>query len=100
MPGISRPVRQIRIFEQRDPNLSKLDSHKQDSSDVPIKCNRGSINVRLGCPRDWSTTLNPSSHKSGIHVIAHIYDEVGCRPIILKPHKVTNDNRNILQQFW
>ncbi|GBM25001.1 hypothetical protein AVEN_50344-1 [Araneus ventricosus] len=36
------------MFEKRDPHLNQLESHKQDSSDVPIKSNRGSINQEIG----------------------------------------------------
>ncbi|GFW47914.1 hypothetical protein TNCV_2401011 [Trichonephila clavipes] len=43
MPGISRHAQQLRIFDQRDPHQSQVESHKQRSSDVPIKSNRGSI---------------------------------------------------------
>ncbi|GBM30480.1 hypothetical protein AVEN_237704-1 [Araneus ventricosus] len=46
------------------------------------------------------TKPNPSRPKPGIQVIAHINAEVGCRPIMLKSHSVTNGDRNILQQFW
>ncbi|GFW91648.1 hypothetical protein TNCV_4500671 [Trichonephila clavipes] len=35
-------------FEQRDPHLSKVELHKQNSSDVPAKSNRGSINREIG----------------------------------------------------
>ncbi|GBM73712.1 hypothetical protein AVEN_251158-1 [Araneus ventricosus] len=41
-------VQQPRIFDQRDPHLSQLESHRQDSSDLPIKSNRGSINREIG----------------------------------------------------
>ncbi|GBL83192.1 hypothetical protein AVEN_165392-1 [Araneus ventricosus] len=41
-------VQQLQIFEQRDPHLSQLESHKQDSSYVPITINRGSINWEMG----------------------------------------------------
>ncbi|GBN46539.1 hypothetical protein AVEN_56164-1 [Araneus ventricosus] len=92
-------VMQLRLFEQRDSHFSQLESQKQDSSDVSIKSNRGSINREIGWPRDWSTTPNPSHPKSGIQVIAYINAEVGWRPIMLKPHSVTNGDRNILQQF-
>ncbi|GFX96085.1 hypothetical protein TNCV_2289751 [Trichonephila clavipes] len=36
-----------KVFEQRDPRLSQVESHKQDSSDVPLKSNRGSINREI-----------------------------------------------------
>ncbi|GBM49713.1 hypothetical protein AVEN_206213-1 [Araneus ventricosus] len=84
---------QQRIFEQRDPHLSQLESHKHGSSDVPIKSNRGSINPEIG-------KANPSRPKTGIHVIAHINAEVGWLSIMLKPHSVTNGYWNILHQFW
>ncbi|GBO27210.1 hypothetical protein AVEN_195452-1 [Araneus ventricosus] len=41
-------LQQLRIFEQRDPHPSQMESHKQDSSGVPIKSNRGSINQEIG----------------------------------------------------
>ncbi|GFV70373.1 uncharacterized protein TNCV_4797921 [Trichonephila clavipes] len=41
-------VQQLRIFEQRDPHLSQVESYKQDSSDVPVKSNRCSINREIG----------------------------------------------------
>ncbi|GBM88337.1 hypothetical protein AVEN_250783-1 [Araneus ventricosus] len=37
-------VQQLRMFEQRDPHLSQL----QSSSDVPMKSNQGSINQEIG----------------------------------------------------
>ncbi|GBN14127.1 hypothetical protein AVEN_212623-1 [Araneus ventricosus] len=41
-------VQQLRIFEQRDPHLSQMESHKQDSSDVPKKSNQGTLNREIG----------------------------------------------------
>lgn len=35
------------IFEQRDPHLNQLESHKQDALDVPIKRNSDSINREI-----------------------------------------------------
>ncbi|GBL98077.1 hypothetical protein AVEN_84581-1 [Araneus ventricosus] len=78
-------VQQLRIFERRYPHLSQLESHQQDSSDVPIKGGQGT---------------DPPRPKSGIQIIAHINAEVGWRPIMLKPHSVTNGYRIILQEFW
>ncbi|GBN11844.1 hypothetical protein AVEN_181401-1, partial [Araneus ventricosus] len=60
----------LRIFEQPDPHLSQLESHKQDSSDVPIKSNRGSINWEIGvakglvhhtqsiAPQKWHSSIS------------------------------------------
>ncbi|CAL1263923.1 unnamed protein product [Larinioides sclopetarius] len=41
-------LQQLQISERRDPQLSQLESHKQDALDVPIKSNRGSINREIG----------------------------------------------------
>ncbi|GBN39580.1 hypothetical protein AVEN_131832-1 [Araneus ventricosus] len=41
-------VQHLRIFEQRDPHLSQLESHKPDSSDGPIRGNRCWINRKIG----------------------------------------------------
>ncbi|GFW97383.1 uncharacterized protein TNCV_4990601 [Trichonephila clavipes] len=40
-------VQQLRILEQRDPHFSQVESYKQDSSDVPLKSNRGLINREI-----------------------------------------------------
>ncbi|GBL76695.1 hypothetical protein AVEN_53388-1 [Araneus ventricosus] len=80
---------QLRIFEQRDPYLSQLESHKQDSTDVPIKSNPGSINREIGVAKGLVH-----------HAQSGIQAEVGWCSIMLKPHSVTNGDRNILQQFW
>ncbi|GBM59170.1 hypothetical protein AVEN_18059-1 [Araneus ventricosus] len=72
-------LQQLRIFEQRDPHLSQPESNKQESSDVPIKSNRGSGDrggQETGPPR-----LSIAPQKC-IQVIVHINDEVG----MLKPH--------------
>ncbi|GFT25837.1 uncharacterized protein TNCV_1518011 [Trichonephila clavipes] len=65
-------VLQLRIFEQRDPHLSEVESHKQDSSDVPIKSNQDSMNrVIAGWSKEWSTTPNTSRPKRGIRESEH-----------------------------
>ncbi|GBM58986.1 hypothetical protein AVEN_145281-1 [Araneus ventricosus] len=63
-------VQQLRIFEQRDPQLSQLESHKQeqDSSDVPIKSNRGSINLENGVAKGLihhAQSITPQKWYSG-----------------------------------
>ncbi|GBN18022.1 hypothetical protein AVEN_41398-1 [Araneus ventricosus] len=65
-------VQKLRIFEQRDPYLSQLESHKQDSSGVLIKLIEAQLIGRLGWPRYCSTTPNPSRRQSDIQIIAHI----------------------------
>lgn len=81
----------------KSPNLSQLELHKQDFSDVPIKSNQASINRenRGERARDWSNKHNPSRLKSGIQVIVHINAGIGWLPIMLKPHFVTNDNQHL-----
>ncbi|GFX51269.1 uncharacterized protein TNCV_2736201 [Trichonephila clavipes] len=92
-------VQQLWIFEQRDLHLSQVESHKQDSSDIPRKSNRGSINWEIGVAKGSGPLppiyLPPS--KRGIQVSAHFSVEGGWRPIMLKPHAVTNGDWNNLQ---
>ncbi|GBN58998.1 hypothetical protein AVEN_182953-1 [Araneus ventricosus] len=45
-------VQNLRIFEQRDPHLSQLESDKQNSSDVPIKSSRDSKNREIGVEKE------------------------------------------------
>ncbi|GFX43685.1 hypothetical protein TNCV_511341 [Trichonephila clavipes] len=44
------------MFKQRDPHPSQVESHEQDSSKVPIKSKRGSIN------RDIRVAKGPPVH--------------------------------------
>ncbi|GFX23227.1 uncharacterized protein TNCV_4560091 [Trichonephila clavipes] len=80
-------VQQLRIFEQRDPHLSQVESHKQDSLDISIKDNRGSVN-RDG-PRNWPTTPNPSRPKRGIQVSTHIAEKFCDKPFV--EQEITRD---------
>ena len=84
------------MLEQRAPQLSQVESHKHDSSDVPVKRNRREIGVANGLVHH-AQSLDP---KSGIQVSAFFSAEVCSRRIMLKLHAVTNRIRNILHQFW
>ncbi|GFU55378.1 uncharacterized protein TNCV_200401 [Trichonephila clavipes] len=98
-------VTQLQIFEQRNPHLSQVESHKQDYSDVPIKSNRSfEKSGDLSLSRDDQGTGPPRPiHRGlgvvnrGVQVSAHIDDELGWYPIMLKLHALWNGDRNILQ---
>ncbi|GBN35743.1 hypothetical protein AVEN_87324-1 [Araneus ventricosus] len=90
-------VQQLRIFQQRDPHLTQLESHKLDSSDVPIKSNRGSINREIGETKGLvhdAQSIAPQKWHSG-----NSARECWSGSIMLKPHSVTNGDRKILQKF-
>ncbi|GFW06413.1 uncharacterized protein TNCV_2187481 [Trichonephila clavipes] len=71
-------VQQLRIFEKRGTHLSQGESYKQDSSEVPIKSNRGLINreIRVAkglvhhfrsiIPQTWHSDKSSHECRSGL----------------------------------
>ncbi|GBN27676.1 hypothetical protein AVEN_36467-1 [Araneus ventricosus] len=60
-------VQQQRIFQQRDLHKRQLESHKQNSSDVPMERNRGSINRKIGVAKGlvhYSQSIKPQKWHS------------------------------------
>ena len=87
------------MCEQRNPHLSQVESHKQDSSDIPIKSYPGAINRDIGMAKGLVRCAQSIVPKRDIHLSEYINAEVGWRPIMLKSHAVANGNQNILKQI-
>ncbi|GFS55932.1 uncharacterized protein TNCV_2924891 [Trichonephila clavipes] len=83
----SAHVQQLRIFELRDPHLSQVESHKQDSSDIPIKSNRSAINQEIGLARElvhYTQSITPQTWRSDRR------DDVNVREVIFELKKCLN----------